>query len=174
MICDIPRDTRNSWYSRGHQRFLIVLCYHYFYSLKLLPLTMKHSVKTVDIVQMKHIGTWEPTGSAWRGKSKAVASPAPWHTHFRHFSHFSSILWMCLLLIFLDLGIENSKYALFMGLYICWLLIIYTQVHITLLLSYQKAVTWRTDYWQVTSMKRRRGKQEKMEPTEQWGQWSGW
>lgn len=81
--------------------------------------------------------------SAWRGKSKAVASPAPWHTHFRHFSHFSSILWMCLSLIFLDLGIENSKYALFMGLYICWLWIIYTQVHIPLLLSYQKAVvTW--------------------------------
>ena len=43
--------------------------------------------------------------------------------------------------IFLELGIENSKYALCMGLYSCWLLIIYTQVHIPLLLSYQKAVT---------------------------------
>lgn len=76
-------------------------------------------------------------------EKQSNSNPCPLtHTHSRHFSHFSSILGMYLLFISLDLGIEDNKYALLMGSYIRWLLIIYTQVHILFSLSYQKTVSW--------------------------------
>lgn len=75
-------------------------------------------------------------------EKQSNSNPCPLtHTHSRHFSHFSSILGMYLLFISLDLGIEDNKYALLMGSYIRWLLIIYTQVHILFSLSYQKTVS---------------------------------
>lgn len=129
---------------------------------------MKHSAKIVDIVQMKHIGTWEPTGSAWRGKSRAVAA-CPWHTHFRHFSHFSSILWMCLSLTFLDPQVLRTA-----NMPCLWDYTFAGYESFTLsshsALSYQKAVvTWENRLLADRLLQWEEGEHEKMELTEQWG-----